>query len=178
MGLADELQKLEQLHRSGSLTDAEFSQAKAALLANPSAPADETLGQHLSDQLAEVRHQNELARHDREWEIEKQQYLVAGRYGRRYVPTAGMGIGTAVAGGVFGLIWTVMAIAITSRAPDVMPFAISKVVFPLFGVVFIAAAIGWGFYCFSRAKKYEQAFRAYQSRRDNVRSDLVHRPPS
>ncbi len=32
MTLAEELQKLEQLHQNGSLTDTEFSQAKARLL--------------------------------------------------------------------------------------------------------------------------------------------------
>lgn len=168
MGLADELQKLEQLHRSGSLSDEEFAKAKAALLANPSTPADQHVSQHLSDQLAEVRYQNELTRIDREWQIEQQQYLVGDRYGRRQIPTAGMGIGTAVVGGVFGLIWTVMAVSITGSGPDFGPFAISKVVFPLFGVVFIAAAIGWGMYCHARAQKYEEALRAYQARRSKV----------
>jgi hypothetical protein len=31
MSIADELQKLEQLRRSGALTDAEYAQAKAAV---------------------------------------------------------------------------------------------------------------------------------------------------
>jgi hypothetical protein len=35
MTLADELQKLEQLHRSGALSDEEFAKAKAALLHGP-----------------------------------------------------------------------------------------------------------------------------------------------
>jgi hypothetical protein len=76
-----------------------------------------------------------------------------------------MGIGAAVVGGAFGVIWTVMAIAITSGAPDFGPFAMAKTVFPLFGVVFIVAAIGWGVYCYTRAQKYDAAFRAYQARR-------------
>jgi hypothetical protein len=168
MGLADELQKLEDLRSRGTLSDAEFGQAKAALLAGRADPAERPLGQHLSDQLAAVRDQNELARIDREWEIERQQYLVADRYGRRHVPTAGMGIGSAVVGGVFGVIWTVMAVAVTSAAPDFGPFAIVRVVFPLFGVVFVAAAIGWGVYCLSRARKYDAAFRLYQARRRQV----------
>ena len=35
MNLADELQKLERLHRAGSLSDEEFAQAKSALLNPP-----------------------------------------------------------------------------------------------------------------------------------------------
>ncbi len=35
MTLAEELQKLEQLHQNGSLTDSEFTQAKARLLKSP-----------------------------------------------------------------------------------------------------------------------------------------------
>jgi hypothetical protein len=39
MSLADELRKVEELHRRGALTDEEFTQAKAVLL-NPDAPKD------------------------------------------------------------------------------------------------------------------------------------------
>lgn len=168
MSIADELQKLEDLRRGGTLSDAEFQQAKAALLAGGTAAAEQPLGQHLSEQLAEFRHETELARLAREWEIERQQYLIANRYGLRHVPTAGMGIGTAVVGGVFGAIWLAMAVSITSGAPDFGPFAIARLVFPLFGVVFIMAAVGRGIYCYSRAQKYDEAFRTYQTRRSQV----------
>ncbi|HVK12286.1 MAG TPA: SHOCT domain-containing protein [Gemmataceae bacterium] len=159
MSLADELEKLDQLRRSGSLSDDEFARAKAHLLANP--PADAPSGDHLAD----IRHQNELARIDREWEIEREQYLINGRYGRRHVPTVGMGVATAALGGGFGIFWTVMAVSITSGAPDVGAFSTAKVFFPLFGVLFIAIAVGWGVYCVVRAQKYEAANRAYRDRR-------------
>jgi hypothetical protein len=171
MSLADDLQKLEELHRNGSLSAAEFAQAKAALLAGPSAPADGQLGQHLADQFADVRYQNELAQIDREWQIEQQRYLITNRYGLRQVPTAGMGIGTAVVGGVFGVFWTIVALAITGSAPDAGPFSIAKVVFPLFGVLFTGAAIGYGIYCYNRAQQYQRAFQEYQARREAFRRD-------
>lgn len=41
----------------------------------------------------------------------------------------------------FGVLWTIMAIAITSGAPSHGPFAVAKIVFPLFGVLFILAAL-------------------------------------
>src|SRR5262249_44647773 len=54
VSIADELQKLEDLRRSGALSDTEFAQAKAALLAGSPASTGEQLGQHLSEQMAEV----------------------------------------------------------------------------------------------------------------------------
>jgi hypothetical protein len=171
MSIADELSKLEELRRSGALSETEFAQAKAALLRGAPAAAEPQLGQHLADQLAEVRHQNDLAQIDREWEIERQQYFISDRYGRRQVPTAGMGIGMAVIGGVFGLFWTIMAFSITGGAPDAGPFAIAKVIFPLFGIVFIGAAIGYGIYCYSRAQQYQQAYEAYRARRERANAE-------
>jgi hypothetical protein len=171
MSLVDELAKLEQLHRSGALSDLEFTKAKAALLSGAPPGSEQQLGEHLAEQLAEVKYQNELAQIDREWEIERQQYLIRGRDGIVHVPTAGMGIGTAIVGGVFGVFWTIMAVSITGGAPDVGPFAIAKVFFPLFGVVFTVAAIGYGVYAHSRANKYQAAFAAYKARRARIKPE-------
>jgi hypothetical protein len=169
MSIADELQKLEELRRSGALTDAEFAQAKAKVLAGSAAPAPEQAAPQLAEELAEIRYQNELARIDREWEAEKQKYAITDRYGRRYPPTAGAGIGMAFVVGIFGVFWTIMAIAITSSAPDEGPFVIAKVVFPLFGVVFTVGAIATGISAKNRAQAYEKALAAYQARRRAVR---------
>jgi hypothetical protein len=161
MSLADELQKLEDLRRSGALSNVEFAQAKAALLAGTTAAPE---NQPLAKQLAEVRLQNELAQIEREWDIERQKYLIQNRYGARIVPTSGMGIGMAVIGGIFGLFWTVMAVAITGSAPDIGPFWIAKIIFPLFGVLFICGAVGFGIYAHTRAQAYQRAFEEYQAR--------------
>jgi len=134
MSIVDELEKLEDLRRRGVLDDDEFAKAKAALLDGTPDASEQPLREHLADQLAEVKQQNELAQLDREWEIERQQYLIADRWGRRYVPTPGIAIAVAVFGGVFGLIWTIMAVAITNGAPDVGAFSIAKVAFPIFGL--------------------------------------------
>ena len=166
MSLTDELLKLDELRRRGALSDEEFARAKAALLA----PGEE-LESHISDQLAAVRYQNELTRIDREWQIEREKYFVASRYGRRQIPTAGMGIGTALVGGVFGTIWTVMAVAITGSAPNFGPFAIAKFAFPLFGVAFTFFGIGWGIYCYNRAADYQRAEADYRARRQAIRPE-------
>ncbi len=175
MSLAEELQKLEGLRWNGTLTDAEFAQAKAALLAKlaqpPELPPNAAAAGKLGEQLAEVRYQNELERIDREWEMEKEQYTVAGQNGRREVPTAGAGIAAGVVIGVFGAFWTAMAVAITSGAPNVGPFALAKVFFPLFGVVFTAGGIWMGVHVYRKADAYNKAYAAYQQRRAAVNPD-------
>ncbi|MCI0703849.1 MAG: hypothetical protein L0241_22545 [Planctomycetia bacterium] len=168
MSLADELKKLDDLRRAGTLTDAEFTKAKAALIAGGGSSGSGPVVDKLGEQLAEVRYQNELERIDREWEIEKEKYMLTGRYGRRYLPTTGLGLGTAAGGGIFGAFWTVMAFAITSGAPDVGPFQIAKVFFPLFGVVFTIGSIIYGVHMIQKANAYEQAFAEYKSRRAAV----------
>src|SRR5579871_6392421 len=122
MSIADDLQKLEDLRCSGALSESEFAKAKAAVLAGAAPGNRPPVEQHLSDQLAQVRYQTELARIDREWQAEKEKYMVTDRFGRRTLPTPGVGIGMAVVGGVFGVLWTVMAVAITGSAPDVGAF--------------------------------------------------------
>lgn len=41
----------------------------------------------------------------------------------------------------FGVLWTIMAIAITAQGPDEGPFIVAKYVFPAFGVLFILGAL-------------------------------------
>jgi len=171
MSLADDLAKLEELRRTGALTETEFAKAKAAVLAGGAAPAGDVVADKLGEQLSEVRYQNELNRIDREWEIEKEKYMVADKHGRRHIPTPGAGIATAAIGGVFGLFWTIMAFGITSGAPDEGPFQIAKVFFPLFGVVFTVGSIGYGVYVTQKANAYNEAFAAYQRRRAAVKPE-------
>jgi hypothetical protein len=170
MGIADELAKLEQLRQSGALTDDEFARAKEAVLRGGGSPG-EPANQHVAEQLAEVRYQNELARIDREWEIEREKYMVAGKYGRRYIPTKGMSLFAAVTGAVGGVIWTVFAISITGNAPDEGPFALAKGVFPVFGILFICAAVVFGIYGYSKAAAYKQAQDTYRARRAAIRRE-------
>lgn len=172
MSLADDLTKLEELRRTGALTETEFAQAKARLLSGP-APTGDAVAETLAAQLAETRYQNELDRIDREWAIEKEKYMVADRYGRRHVPTVGTGRATAIIGGVFGAFWTIMAFSITSGAPEFGAFTLAKVFFPLFGVVVTVGSIGYGIYLTGQAEAYNRAFAEYRARRAAVKpSDI------
>ena len=107
----------------------------------------------LADQIAEARYLAELARLDREWEIEQQTHYVTPRRGERYIPdryrarlTAAAGIGL----GVFTVLTGTPAF------------------FPYFGVVFALLGLGGGIYFYSLAIQYERALSAYRSRRASL----------
>lgn len=172
MSIADELKKLEELRWNGTLTDAEFAQAKAALLAQPAVPAPEpAAGPKLDEHLAAVRYQNELARIDREWAMEREKYMVVGKNGTRHVPTAGDGLIGAAVIGVFGSLWTIVALSIMDFGSGFGPPPIIRVAFTLFGVVFAAFGIWSGIHTAQKAEEYTRAHAAYQRRRAAVKPE-------
>ncbi len=142
---------------------------RLAILNGPPPSADPSTGEVLGEQLAQLRYQNEVAQIDREWEAERERYTFPTRYGTRMVPTPGMGIGTAVGTGFFGVLWTIFAFAITSDAPNFGPFIVAKFLFPLFGIGFTIAGIIYGISIHSRGMKYQQAYDAYLARRASLR---------
>jgi hypothetical protein len=163
MNISDEIRKLQELHDRGALTDDEFTQAKAAVLAGASRPADSEDGQQVVNaQLDVLRIQNQIAQLDREWEIESQQYMMSGRYGQQYRPSKWIGLLIGLMAVVGGGIWTVTAFSMSSgleRAPGAFSL------FPFFGLVFIAFGVGIGVYTFVQANRYEEAYARYQARR-------------
>ncbi len=169
MSLADDLTKLEELRRTGALTETEFAKAKAKLLAGDAPPAGDAVVEKLGEQLAETRYQNELARLDREWQIEREKYMVADRYGRRHVPTTGASLAGGIFIGVFGVFWTIMAFGITSGIPDEMPFSLMRVFFPLFGIAFTCFGVYMGYDAYGKAEAYNKVLAAYQKRRAAVK---------
>jgi hypothetical protein len=106
--------------------------------------------------------QNDLARLDREWELEREQYLRTGRFGRRYVPTVDRSIYTGLVALVVGIIW----ITFTSNVfPNTEGFGLF---FPLFGIAIIAIGLGLSAINYNLAQRYEQAHAAYLERRQHV----------
>ncbi len=152
MTIADEIEQLQALHAQGALTDAEFAQAKAALLTRY---AGEVPQQHAHRNTLGVEH--ELARLDREWLMERETYMVTSRYGARAVPSQGGSLVTALLIGGFGIFWTLSATSM--GAPSV---------FPLFGVLFILVGVGASVHAFMKAGAYQRAEQAYQQRRAHV----------
>jgi hypothetical protein len=162
MNIADELRKLQDLHRAGALTDEEFATAKAAVLAGGSGGSEAAGEGTMREELEEIKLQNEVARLDREWEMERQHYMVAGRYGSQYVPSRGMSVLGGVFFAGFGLIWIVMAASMGGG------FGGGFDLFPLFGVLFILFGVGTSIYSYTKATQYEEAYQAYQRRRAEV----------
>ena len=156
MSITDELHRLQKLRESGALTDEEFAAAKARVLDGRAAD-----GSAVEGHLAEIKHQNDLAQLDREWAMEREQYMVAGRYGYRYLPNRGTSLigGIAICG--FGLLWTLFAAGM--GAP---------VFFPLFGLLFILAGAAVSAHAFMQANRYEEArLRHLRRRREMLNRD-------
>lgn len=185
MSIADELLKLDELRRAGSLTDDEFAQAKAALLRTPTEAASPGLNDQVADHLATVACQNELAQVDREWEIEREKYLVFDQLGRVLVPQVGgsrmfdfasrRSLGMGLVATVVGIGWTTGAIFFTQD----VPFGPIRYLLPGFGVLFtlfgLTSALRFSSMARSlgreyerKARRYQTAFEEYQARRREV----------
>lgn len=126
----------------------------------------------LSEKLEKLTQQSELEALERNWEAQRQNFVLPNRSGDQPFPTEG----AAWMGGAFivffGVLWTVMAIAITRSAPNFGPFAAAKVIFPLFGLGFIAFGIFTAIKIQQVAKKnrknLKEAERAYLRRRESI----------
>ncbi len=126
---------------------------------------------HMSQDLDAIRAQNELEEVDREWQMESEQYMVQGRYGRRSLPNSGGGVVGAVIVGLlvvgFGVFWTIIATFMTSGFLfSEFPFSLVGIVFPLCGVVFIVVALAGIIMSVSKVSQYGKAEQVYLKRRE------------
>lgn len=181
MSIADELAKLEELRRRGTINDAEFAQAKAALLRGGAGGLpDAATGRRLEL----LEHQNRLAQLDREWETERQQYLVKDRYGHAHVPTRGgsMGGGLVLVG--FGTLWTIGAFIMAVNGSEFIgrhpqggdAWAMLPWIFPIFGIFFVVAGAAMSISAYGKAERYEKAHRDYQHHRAEVLAEIDRYP--
>jgi hypothetical protein len=158
---------LHDLRARGALTDEEFAAAKAAVIARGTDEGGPTVEPALYARLAELEWQAEVARLDREWDLERERYLVSGRHGHRSVPSRGM----SVLGGVvmvgFGAVWT--ALAASMRGPGLFPLFLA-------GVVMILAGVGIGISTYSKAVAYERAQDDYRRRRSLLLEGRTEKP--
>jgi hypothetical protein len=158
MSIAEELRKLQHVHETGGLTDAEFAAAKAAVLGATKMDSELAMAAHFDA----LKVQSDLERLEREWEVEREQYMLRSKYGQRYVPTRAMSIVVGVVMASFGIFWTTASAQGSGSA-----------YMSILGIIPILAGIGFGIYSHSKAVEYEQAFSRYQRRR----SRLLEGPP-
>ncbi|MCD0461922.1 hypothetical protein [Roseiconus lacunae] len=116
-----------------------------------------------TDQIArdikEIKSSTAIERLDKQWEHQRFNHMVTDKHGGQHLPSKG---GAVFGGGLivaFGLFWTIMAFGITSAgrmsgAPGVIG------IFPVFGLIFIAAGV---FNMFRIVKKAD----AYQHEQSN-----------
>ena len=157
MNIADEFKKLQELRESGTLSEEEFAAAKARVLAAEKLDNGPAMDAHFDL----LRRQNDVDRLDREWAVEREQYMLRSRHGQRYVPNRTMGIVVGVVAVVFGIYWMSMAMS-SKHTPGFLPF---------FGLIPIAVGIGMAIYTFQKANQYEEAFARYQRRRARLLED-------
>jgi hypothetical protein len=127
-----------------------------------------------ADTLEEARFQNELARIGREWDGEREQYMVVGRRGRRYPPNATSTGGVVVV--LIGILWAVGAsvlaffesgfIAGQPMGGGTGPFL--PWILPCIGVLFIVFGIWVTSNAAARAQKNQEAEDAYKRRRAHL----------
>jgi hypothetical protein len=122
----------------------------------------------MAEDLHAIRREEEVERLDREWAQRAGDLMIRDKHGNASRPSAGGGIFGAVIMGVFGVIWTVGALSVTSSMPAMGgmggPSGFASI-FPCFGVVFIIGAVVMGLKQVMAAGKYDEEESRYQARR-------------
>lgn len=124
----------------------------------------------LANQLEELNSHQRLEALDREWQTRQADFTMSLQHGRKFTPTSTAAIAGGVGAVAFGILWIVIAIAITSSAPNFGPFAVAKFVFPLFGLVFVSFAIFGSVKAYRMAKNLEAAQQDYQAEHRKLRN--------
>lgn len=119
----------------------------------------------LHQKLEVLRAQNELERLDREWSMERENYMVRQKHGGRSIPTIAGTVGLiimAIFVIAFAVFWLGMANQIGAPGP-----------FHLFGVFFIGVIVVMVIGTIYKATAHASAAQRYQSSRDRLREDLA-----
>lgn len=115
----------------------------------------------LTEQVKYLTYQNELAALDRQWETERQQYMIKDKHGNRRVPGE---VSSIIGGGLMGLMGLVF-LGVSASAGAGMP--------GFMGVILFVGGIVAAIYGVSKAQAYRAAHRRYQARRATLSPDTV-----
>jgi hypothetical protein len=121
---------------------------------------DDPRWRDMAARLDDLAYENALMRLDREWEFERERYMMSGRYGYRYVPSPTTGIVFMVLGGMAGL--AVIVVVLYSLAAN-QPGGLFCVIMP--GIFTLAFGLG-GLFQYQRGKQYQAAYDDYRRRRE------------
>ena len=116
-----------------------------------------------NDGFKEVKSQNEISKLDREWEIEREKYMIVGAYGGRVIPDS-LSSGLASIGIlVFGISWVVLAISFSGFVGQGWAN-----ILPPIGLVFMVLGLFLSLRAFQKAGQDKAAYERYQRRREEI----------
>lgn len=115
----------------------------------------------LLDKLSTLERQNQLAQVDRQWDRERERYLVTNKQGHRREPNRAAAIMSGILVLAFGIFWMVVVTS-KARSPS----------FSLFGLVFIIIGLAVSILNYNRSAEFRRAQRRYYQRRREIISGL------
>lgn len=169
MALTDELRKLEDLHRNGALTDAEYAAAKAVVITGSHAAGAEAMRTAAGAGLGcPDRIRAQLERLDREWELRRASLLEYRRSDVGRPPSKSAGVILLLLSIAFGALSLSFEAAMADRGGPVLLLFLMPAVLSVTGVVMVA-----------RAVRYERELADHLRRRGKLEAQLspVSGPP-
>ena len=122
--------------------------------------------EQLLEKITRLERQNEVAFIDRQWEREKQRYMITDEHGRQHLPSEMGAVLTGVAMLVFGVVWLV-GTAASGGGPMVVV-----------GLLVVLIGLAAAMYQYHTAKDYRTAARRYRQRRKQVYRNDATTPES
>jgi hypothetical protein len=138
----------------------------------------------MAQDLQVIRHESEVERLDREWQLRQAELLVRDKHGSASPPSAAGGILSAVFMAIIGIVVLIGGFSFSSNSPKTIsvpgnppitiypehspspdipqPFAC---IIPLVGVGLLVGAVIMGIHTTSAAGRYEEEYRKYLTRR-------------
>lgn len=106
------------------------------------------------ERLESMERSSRIADLDRQWERDKERYMIRGKYGRLHEPTE-VGAYLCFFVAAIGVVWTVVSASMFYRTP-------------LFGFVFAAVAVAAGIYSLQKTKEFRRARRSWRRQRMSI----------
>jgi hypothetical protein len=159
MNIVEELERLQELYRNGTLTEQDFRQAKAAVLAKAAEGQSTENTQAVHQQLEELQKQNAILKIDRDWLEERTQHVWQDDFGNAREPKEWHWIFALVFGIIFGT--CAFVVGICAEGWTAKGVGVGGVL----ALVFIAIFAGCSAWYYSKYDRYKKAYAAYQERR-------------
>jgi hypothetical protein len=156
MNIAEELERLQELYRNGTLTEEEFRQAKATILAKVAEgqPTENTQAVH--QRLEALQKINAILKIDKDWLEERTQHMWEDGFGNVREPIEWMWKFVATFGAIFGISMFVLGFSVGGAGVCVGG---------VLALIIIAAFAGFSAWYYERCDRYKKAYAAYQERR-------------